>query len=390
MQKRVVRLTLLALLLGSGIGAAVAAWDINTQMRAAGNAHDKVSSELDVVLAAITDISAAQHAYVAPGQAAEPAFGKVTSLIHGLNSELETIRPGLRSAEAPGLLQEFADAMANVVEADHSAREYVQTEQQLWAAEVIFGRAGSTVTTMTQSIRALQAAESAAARREAAAQSQTLWSVIGGAALFWMLGLILLTSGARAAASSPAVPSLSEPPRSSEEEAVTGPVADLAAAAGVCVAISRLTSAEALPELLARAAAAFGASGIIVWMGAGEELFPAAFHGYDPRTIGRLGPIARSADNATAAAWRTGEVKSVQGDMMSNGAIVAPMFGGANCIGVLAAEVRHGHEADPATRAVTAMIAAQLATVVSAWPAPSTADPVSHPQASTLREASGI
>jgi hypothetical protein len=55
--------------------------------------------------------------------------------------------------------------------------------------------------------------------------------------------------------------------------------------------------------------------------------------------------------------------------MMSNGAIVAPMFGPEACVGVLAAEVRHGRELDPGTQAVTAMIAAQLSTVLGAWPA---------------------
>jgi signal transduction protein with GAF and PtsI domain len=49
---------------------------------------------------------------------------------------------------------------------------------------------------------------------------------------------------------------------------------------------------------------------------------------------------------------------------MSNGAIVAPMFAPESCIGVLAAEVRHGRESDGATQSVTLMLAAQLATVV--------------------------
>ena len=57
------------------------------------------------------------------------------------------------------------------------------------------------------------------------------------------------------------------------------------------------------------------------------------------------------------------------GDLVSNGAIVAPMFGPDRCVGVLAAEVRHGREQDAATQAVTIMIAAQLATVIGAWPA---------------------
>jgi hypothetical protein len=78
-------------------------------------------------------------------------------------------------------------------------------------------------------------------------------------------------------------------------------------------------------------------------------------------------------DNATAAAWRLGELRVVPGDIMSNGAIVAPMFGPHCCVGALAAEVRHGRESDSPTQAVTAMIAAQLASIVAAWPAASAA-----------------
>ena len=47
-----------------------------------------------------------------------------------------------------------------------------------------------------------------------------------------------------------------------------------------------------------------------------------------------------------------------------DGAIVAPLFGLHAVLGVLAAEVRHGAESNPATQALATMIAAQLATVV--------------------------
>ena len=120
--------------------------------------------------------------------------------------------------------------------------------------------------------------------------------------------------------------------------------------------------------MLARASALLDASGIVVWLASGNGLFAATSHGYDPRVINRLGSIPHDADNATAAAWRTGEVRTVAGDVMSNGAIVAPMFGPDTCIGVLAAEVRNGREQDASTRAVTLMVAAQLAAVLSTWP----------------------
>jgi hypothetical protein len=47
------------------------------------------------------------------------------------------------------------------------------------------------------------------------------------------------------------------------------------------------------------------------------------------------------------------------------------MFGPEDCVGVLAVEVRRGAERDESARAVVSMIAAQLATVVAAWPAAS-------------------
>jgi hypothetical protein len=132
-----------------------------------------------------------------------------------------------------------------------------------------------------------------------------------------------------------------------------------------------MARADELPDLLARAAAVLDASGLIVWMSAGEELFAVAAHGYDPRVISRLGPIARNANNATAASWRSGRLDAVPGDPMSNGAVVAPMSGPDACVGVLAAELRHGREADTDARAVAAMLAAQLATALVAGPAAS-------------------
>ena len=130
--------------------------------------------------------------------------------------------------------------------------------------------------------------------------------------------------------------------------------------------------------MLVRAAAVLDARGIIVWMGAGEELFPALSFGYDERVIERLGPIPRGASNATAEAWRTARLRTVAADAISHGAIAAPVSGIGGCVGVFASEVRHGREVDPGTQAVAAMIAAQLAGIVSAWPAASTPAEVAH------------
>ena len=172
-----------------------------------------------------------------------------------------------------------------------------------------------------------------------------------------------------------------------------------AATADLCAAIVRLNDATSLPVILERAARILDAHGIVIWMAAGEELFAATAFGYDPAVVGRLPPIPRAAANATATAWRTGELRTVAGDDSSQvgtapsgsgrlGAVVAPMFGPNRCIGVLAAEVRNGRERDAATRAVTAILASQLAGVLAAWPA-GASEPVGADAGGRPRETSG-
>jgi hypothetical protein len=77
--------------------------------------------------------------------------------------------------------------------------------------------------------------------------------------------------------------------------------------------------------------------------------------------------------NALAAAWQSGSLQKVAGDKTSRSAIVAPLLGVERCIGVLAIETLPGRETDKTLQAVTAMVAAQLVTVLGAWPAGSAA-----------------
>jgi hypothetical protein len=197
------------------------------------------------------------------------------------------------------------------------------------------------------------------------------WSALGAAAALWIAGALLFfrREGTEAKPDSATSP----------VEAPPAPVAipssvDLAAAAALCVDISRMTAASALPALLGRAATLLDAPGVILWMAAGEELFAVSAHGYPPQVMKRVGPISRRAENATASAWREGRTITVAGTTGGNGAIVAPLFGPEAGIGVLAAELRNGREQDRTAQAVVTMLAAQLATVVSAWPAASSGE----------------
>ena len=141
---------------------------------------------------------------------------------------------------------------------------------------------------------------------------------------------------------------------------------DFATVASLCSDLARVVDTLALPAILKRTAAVLDAPGIVLWIADpdGRELSPIITHGYPPQVVSRLGTILRDAENATAAAFRTSLLQTVAADAVSNGAIAAPLVTPAGCVGVMAAEVRHKGEKDPAKLAAASIVAAQLATLV--------------------------
>ena len=375
MRSRVARLMIAALILAVGAGAAVQITFLLDQLNQLSDGQRSSLFQISRFDTLAGDLAAAQAGYVAPGQPNAPWVERAARLTSDLSVTLSAIHIAARSADAPAELQSIADAISQSAAADASARAHLEREEDLLAADIVFGEGRDAIDAARQAASALAMHESAFFDAERAGVQQRMLLTAAGAAAVAGLGLLVLaplprqrsepspiaTSGS--SMSSPLNLSLTPP------EPISTPAIDLTKAADLCTALSRLDSAAALPGMLARVSALLDASGLIVWMAAGNELIAATSHGYDPRIISRLGAIPRDADNATADAWRTGEMRTVSGDVMSNGAIVAPMFTPDTCVGVVAAEVRHGREQDASTQAVTMMVAAQLATVLGAWPA---------------------
>ncbi len=148
-----------------------------------------------------------------------------------------------------------------------------------------------------------------------------------------------------------------------------GPV--LREASRLCTNLGRVSDVEELRQLVGDAADLIDASGLIVWMGApgGAELRPALSHGYSSELMSRLPAVPRTADNAAARAFRTGQLQIVLARPgSSNGAVVAPLLTSAGCVGVVSAEIRGGGESSETVQALAEIFAAQLATVVPSAP----------------------
>ena len=142
---------------------------------------------------------------------------------------------------------------------------------------------------------------------------------------------------------------------------------DLAAVASLCTELSRVDDTMALPPLLERAATLLDAAGIILWIADpdGRELnrCPGARATRSTSSTGSAQSRA-AAENATAAAFRTGLLQTVYGDGRSTGAIAAPLVTCGGCVGVMAAEVRGDTEKLEANLAAATILAAQLASLV--------------------------
>lgn len=370
MQEHRIRLAVTTLLLASGLVAAFFLWTIEQRTRTAIAGAADASARLVRISDTIAAIGTAQQSYVAPGQLDAPWFERASALMSDLPRQIPQARRSLRSPAAASALQQLAASVDTLTAADARTRQNLQLGQELMASDVIFSDGRNLLDAMIASLRDLQVAEQAHLEAELTALARQRWLGLSAIGALWTVAILMVMARSRRA---PAAPENDQRvvPRAAEAQPRPQPrmSVDLAAAATVCTDLSRITTTAALPGLLGRAASVLDASALILWISAGEQLFPVIAHGYSDDRLARMGPIARDAENAAASAWRTGQLAVVPAAKTGGqGAIVTPLFGLHNCIGVLSVEVRHGEDS-PAVQAVATIIAAQLSTVVPAWPA---------------------
>jgi hypothetical protein len=407
MSHHAVRVTVFLLAMASTIAGAYLLVALEDRIVAERSAERVFESQAHEAALLVERLRTAQQSYVAAGQGADYWMGKLADT----RATLERTLGGLAtSATAEGARMAAARAAGLVgqhARLDARARTYISQGQRLMASDLIFtemsGMTGE-IARYTDQARTEQRAL-ADSRVEELRQQQVY--VLGGAAAAGLLCTVLLVARGRlpapedtrealralmmtdgspagsatlraepgTATAAPAQPgrSASVISMTTAGAAVLPPTApvDLAATARLCADLARVGDPADLPRLLERAARVIDASGLIVWVAdrAGTSLFPILAEGYPPHVLARMGSIGRDADNAAAAAYRQGELRTVPAHDSLPGAIVAPIITGDGCVGVLAAEMRHGAERDEATQAIAAILAAQLATFVTAVPA---------------------
>ena len=342
----------------------------------------------------LADLRVAQQAYVAEGQGVDYWMPKVASLHESMTATLAALRQSPLSAAASTALDEAVATVAEFGNVDRRTRDYITSDQKLMAADVIFSEGGEAVANAGRQIEAARLAEYQAADLAEAALRKKQALAAGAAAGFAILVVLLLMPRPRVEADEPVttglsiaptraaatVPPTSVPakapkaaPAAARAQALETTVATrhaiaLKAAASLATDFGRVRDAEEMTRLLGRAATLMDASGVVIWLGTttGTELAPMLAHGYGAQALSRMPRVPRSADNAAAAAYRTGQMQIVLARPGGNaGALVAPILAAEGCIGALSAEIQGGGEASESVQALSTIVAAHLATMLA-------------------------
>ena len=368
---------------------------------------------------ALADLRVAQQAYVAEGQGVDYWMPKVASLHESITGALAALRQSPVSDGASTALDEAVATVAEFGNIDRRTRDYVTSEQKLMAADVIFTEGGEAVANAARQIETARLAEHQAADLAEAALRQKEALAAGAAASFALLVVLHLMPRPRveveepvttglsisptraptsAAASVPTTAMPAKAPKAASAPRAQAPETTVAtrhaialkAAASLATDFGRVRDAEEMTRLLGRAATLMDASGVVIWLGTttGTELAPMLAHGYGAQALSRMPRVPRSADNAAAAAYRTGQMQIVLARPGGNpGALVAPILSADGCIGALSAEIQGGGEASDSVQALSTIIAAHLATMLadSRPAAESEPKPVAEPRAAAQR-----
>ena len=347
-------------------------------------------------LASLSDLRASQQAYVSIGQGLAFWSSKVSQTQDLLNRTLASLRESATSGAARSALDEVQATLTQFAEVDKRARDYLKAEQQLMAGDVVFTEGVETAAMAALQLETARDAEAQALDASEAAIRGLQAKGLGVTAGLVTLMLLLLAfssatpSSAASASTSPASViarpandaasfqgadnlSLHEVSAIAPPSRPVSPV--LKTAAQLCTDFARVRDLDGLTALVSRAADTMDAAGAVVWMGnaEGADLQPVMTHGYPERVRARLPNVPRSANNAAAAAYRTGSIQIVaprrgadgSSGGRASGAIVAPIMSPDGCVGAFSAEIRNGGEASESVQALATIFAAQLAAVLT-------------------------
>ena len=348
---------------------------------------------------ALGDARAAQQAYVAAGQSSSYWIPKVATIVQEVGNNVDMLRGSAVSGASGQALLDASSAVGEFGNVDKRVRDYLKADESLMASDIVFSEGTAAASRAAVQVEAARLAEHQAFDADEGTLRRLEAYAIGAAA--GLSGLILAILGLARGSNGQALPAASTElnasasrdenelplrqssdslgrlaptppaPRAAKTASVSPAPSTLAlkAAADLCTEFGRIHDLAELTTLLGRAARVMNANGLVVWLGnpEGADLQPVIAHGYSDQVLSLMRPVARTADNAAAAAYRSGALQIVTSRPNGPlGAVVAPLLSADGCVGALTAEVKDGGEKSEQVQALAAIFAAQLAGILAA------------------------
>lgn len=198
---------------------------------------------LDVVAreasAALSSVKSAQQGYVAPGQGLGAWMARVDELLKNATAGIKESQQLAATDDGRAKLAEAVETLEDLRAIDKRARQYLNGNQALMAADVIFSEGGETAGIASRQVEAARHAEFAALDvHEADSRRLQAYTAIGAVAMsvLAMLGLILWPSRREPVVDSATLRSAMEDARDAREALTLGdswePSAPMAVAGG--------------------------------------------------------------------------------------------------------------------------------------------------------------
>ena len=385
MHRRVVRVTVILIMLMVITASALNLFQTQNQIETQRKSEYSFLAQSWIITGALSELIAAQQAYVATGQDIGYWVEKVSSGLIGINEDFIFLRSIASTTQATIALDKAAEIVGQIENVDTLALEHVSAEQALMASDLIFTDGLElTKEAINYLVEARKAERVTYELRRKNSQENQLFSLSLGLGTVLLVSFLLLPVKYRnhkqtTAEENTLIPSenriittfsVSEKDQESKPEIISGSnrANDLNDVAELCTNLGRLADASALEEILAGSSQLINASSFIVWVSdvGGNRLRPAIGHGYSKEYLEEIGVVSCNSKNAATDAFRSRKLQIVPCDETSFGSLVAPLLTPSKCVGVISAEIKDGRETEESVQAIMVIMAAQLATIVQA------------------------
>ncbi len=385
MHRRVVRVTVILIMLMVITASAFNLFQTQKQIHTQRKSEYSFLAQSWIITGALSELMAAQQAYVATGQDIGYWVEKVASGLIRIKEDLIFLRSIASTTRATIALDKAAATVEQIEDIDDLTLEHISAEQALMASDLIFTDGLElSKEAINYLVNARKAERTTYELRRQKSEEDQLFSLGLGLGAVLIVSFLLLPvkyrnhkqatveENALIPSANRIITTMSEAeetqdstPEIISDTTKTNTLNDVAA---LCTNLGRVADVSTLEEILALSARLVSASSFIVWVSdvSGNRLRPAIAHGYSRESLEEIGAVSCNSKNAATEAFHSEELQVVPCNELSLGSLVAPLLTPSSCVGVISAEIRDGRETEETIQATMAILAAQLATIVQA------------------------